>query len=242
MLKKIYLVWAIFWVLIGFLITMPINLIFLSFKKTYPIAHFLRKVWAWFIFIPNGMILKVNGKENLKGLEKWIYTPNHSSYIDIPTTALALPGVLCFMAKSELAKVPVFGYFFKTIDISVNRGSSVNAYNAFLEAGNRLENGHQIPVIFPEGTIPKNAPHLGKFKIGAFKLAIEKKVPIVPVTMIDNCKRFPDKKPIIATPGKLRVFIHRPIPTENLKAEDAPKLMEEVYCIIENKLKEYYPI
>ncbi len=240
LLNKIYLLWAFFWVVFGFVITMPINMVFMSFKSTLPLAHFMRKIWAKIIILSSFMWIKVEGKENLKGLSKWVYAPNHSSYIDIPVATLALPGVLCFMAKAELAKVPLFGYFFRTIDIAVDRKSIKSAHAAFVEAGVRLQNG-QIPLLFPEGTIPADSPKLGKFKIGAFRLAIEQKVPIVPVTMIDNSARFPDKKPLSATPGQLRVVIHRPILTENLNIDDAEALLQQVYAIIENELIKYYP-
>jgi len=235
MLNALYLTWSILWVVLGFLITMPINLIFLSFKKTYPIAHFLRKVWAYIIFLPIGMWVKVSGKENLKGLNQYIYVPNHSSYIDIPASTIALPGVLCYMAKEELARFPIFGYFFKTIDIGVKRANARKAYEAFLEIGTRLDEG-QTPLIFPEGTIPNNSPQLGNFKIGAFRLAIEKQVPIIPVTMLDNARRFPDQKPLVGRPGKMRVIIHRPIPTTSLNANDADMLKKKVYRIIEQGL------
>ena len=129
--------------------------------------------------------------------------------------------------------------FVKTIDIGVRRSSARNAYAAFIEMGTRLDEG-QIPLIFPEGSIPKSSPVLGNFKIGAFRLAIEKKVPIVPVSMIDNSTRFPDKKPIIARPGKMRVTIHRPIPTENLNVEDAEQLKQKVFTIIEAELKKHH--
>lgn len=219
---------------------MPINLVFLSFKKTYPIAHVLRIVWACIIFLPCGLWVNVKGKENLKGLRNFIYTPNHSSYIDIPTCALALPGILSFMAKHELAKIPIFGYFFKTIDLGVKRRARRDAYKAFIKMGDKLEEG-QKPIIFPEGTIPQNAPKLGNFKLGAFKMAIEKGVPIVPVSMPKNSYCFPDKKKIILRQAILPVIIHRPIPTANLKAEDAPALMQQVYNIIEKELKRHNP-
>ena len=235
MLNALYLVWAIFWVVIGFIITMPINLIFLSFKRTYFIGHFLRKLWAFIIFLPIGMWVTVSGKEHVKGLNQFIYAPNHSSYIDIPASTIALPGILCYMAKDELTKFPIFGYFFKTIDIGVKRGNARKAYEAFIEIGDRLNTG-QIPLIFPEGTIPAKSPHLGNFKIGAFRLAIEKQVPIVPVTMLDNAARFPEQKPLVGRPGRMRVIIHRPISTTNLKSDDAEMLKMKVYRIIEQTL------
>jgi 1-acyl-sn-glycerol-3-phosphate acyltransferase len=235
MLNTLYIIWGVVWVTIGFIVTMPLNLLFLSFRKTYPIAHFIRKVWAYIIFVPTGISVKVKGKKYLHGVQKAIYVPNHSSYIDIPTCTIALPGVLSFMAKEELAKVPLFGYYFRTIDVAVKRKDIRNAYKSFLEIGERI-NANQRPLIFPEGTIPNKAPNLGTFKLGAFKLAIEKGVPIVPVTMPNNAQCFPDQKPLVLRRKTLNVTIHRPIPTANLKPEDASTLMKKVFNIIESEL------
>lgn len=241
MLNTLYVLWGVLWVLVGFILTMPINMIFLSFKRTYPIAHAIRKLWAYIIFIPLGLRVKVIGQEHIDSNQKYIFAPNHSSYIDIPTCTIALPGVLCFMAKKELAKIPLFGYYFRTIDIGVKRQEMRNAYQAFIKMGERLDQG-QTPLIYPEGTIPAKAPQLGNFKIGAFRLAIEKGIPIVPVTMPNNAQCFPDQKPIRLNRQDLKVIIHRPIPTTNLKAEDAPQLMKEVFHIIESELNSHQVI
>lgn len=236
MLNTLYLIWGALWTVLGFIITMPFNLIFLSFKNTYFIAHFIRKIWAYFIFLPIGVWVKVEGKEHLKDLNKFIYAPNHSSYIDVPACTIALPGVLSFMAKKELAKVPIFGYYFRTIDVGVKRTKIMNAYSGYIELGNRLNIG-QTPLIFPEGTIPTITPELGNFKMGAFKLAIEKGIPVVPVTMPYNADCFPDQKSLVLRRRTLKVIIHRPIPTTNLNIDDASTLKKQVFNIIEEELK-----
>lgn len=233
--RTIYLAWVAI-LFIGFFIpTYPFLLLFLSHPKFYPAAHFYRKTWGWFIFIFSGIIPVITSEEKLKKKQVYIYCPNHTSYFDIITASIALPGFFIFMAKNELAKIPLFGIWFKTIDIGVKRASITNSYKAFSAAKVRLQKGQSL-CLFPEGTIHKTAPILGKFKDGAFRLAIENGIPIVPVTILDNYKRLPEGNMRMSSPGKMRVHIHRPIPTTHLKLEDVDMLKEKVFAIIEKKL------
>jgi 1-acyl-sn-glycerol-3-phosphate acyltransferase len=176
----------------------------------------------------------VRREHRLSRKKKYVFVPNHSSYLDIVTCACLLPGTISFMAKQELRNVPLFGIFFRTIDIPVNRKSNAASHRAFLEAGKRLAKGMNI-LIFPEGTIPAHTPELGRFKIGAFRLAIEQGAEIVPVSIPDNYRRLPDGK-FTAFPGKMRMTIHRPLPSAHLNPADAEALKDEVYRIIEEAL------
>lgn len=90
-----------------------------------------------------------------------------------------IPEYFLFMGKYELLRWPLFNMFFKDMNIAVNRGSHVEAAKAFRRAANALDRGTSL-ALFPEGTIPVFTPRLKPFKDGAFKLAIEKQVPIVP--------------------------------------------------------------
>src|SRR5690606_35170599 len=139
---------------------------------------------------------------------------NHSSYVDIPAITVMMPLYFNFMAKDELRKVPIFGIFFSTIDISVQRKNAVAAHNAFKKAGERLKRGTSM-CLFPEGTITASAPKLEPFKDRAYRLAIEHQVPILPNTPPDNGKRLPDGK-LFCTPSKIRMFVHRPISVDHL--------------------------
>jgi 1-acyl-sn-glycerol-3-phosphate acyltransferase len=217
-----------------FILTYPILLLFVSHPRLYPLAHGYRKVWGWLLILVCGLWPKVRREHRLSRKKKYVFVPNHSSYLDIVTCACLLPGTISFMAKQELRNVPLFGIFFRTIDIPVNRKSNAASHRAFLEAGKRLAKGMNI-LIFPEGTIPAHTPELGRFKIGAFRLAIEQGAEIVPVSIPDNYRRLPDGK-FTAFPGKMRMTIHRPLPTAHLNPADAEALKDEVYRIIEEAL------
>lgn len=92
------------------------------------------------------------------------------------------------MGKHELLDNPLLGIFFRSIDIPVNRDSKISSYKAFKQTGERLERGISV-VIFAEGTVSKYyPPQLQEFKNGPFRLAIELKIPILPITSLDTWK------------------------------------------------------
>lgn len=223
-----------------FLITYPVFFVFTAHPKGYALAHQYRRVWGWVVMFFGGIIPMVKGAKHIPKKSKVIYVMNHSSYLDIVSATCFLPGINIFLAKKELASVPLFGRWFRTIDIAVHRQSSVGSHKAFIEASKRMQEMHCGLIIFPEGTIPSHAPHLAKFKIGAFRLAIELGVKLVPVTLPDNHKRLTDGQ-WTASPGRMRIHIHRAIPTESLKVEDAEELRERVFAIIEKDLQHSIP-
>jgi len=234
-------VWSV-WLAINFIVfflpSLPLLYLFLARKAWYPAAHTYRKVWGSYILFMSGIRWKVEFEVPLDKDKTYVFAPNHSSYLDIPSVTVMIPGYFIFMAKAELAKIPLFGIFFKNLDIPVNRKSAVQAHKSFLEAGKRLGEGTSI-CLFPEGTIPPGSPVLGRFKDGPFRLAIESQVEIVPITLPDNHFRLPDKGSFYGSPGKMRMYVHRPISTAGLKLEDTEGLKQEVYRIIESKLATY---
>lgn len=224
---------------LGFVILFPWFLVTLSHKKLYPAAHFGRKVWGWFLMILSGLWLRVKFEVPYDRKKTYVIVANHASYVDIPAITCGLPGYFNFMAKAELARIPVFGRFFRTIDIGVDRKKTSDAANAFKKANKQLTEDSVSIVIFPEGTIGPWVPALGRFKDGPFKAAIASGVHILPVTLPDNWIKVPEFGPVAARPGLLRMYVHRPIPCAHLKPHEAEDLKQKVFHIIESKLKEY---
>ena len=144
------------------------------------------------------------------------------------------------MAKMELKEIPIFNIFFKTVDISVDRGNARESLKAAQEASESLDQEFNI-IIYPEGTIGTHPPHLLRFKNGPFKLAIEKQVPIVPVTFIDNWKLlYVNGWKMYGYPGRSRVVVHHPVSTSGLTISDLPVIKEKVFSTIECELKKHY--
>ncbi|MBK7682139.1 MAG: 1-acyl-sn-glycerol-3-phosphate acyltransferase [Bacteroidetes bacterium] len=119
------------------------------------------------------------------------------------------------------------------MNISVDRSSIKDSHKAYKRARKDLQKGISL-AIFPEATIPDCSPELGPFKNGAFKLAIEMQVPIVPITFLDNWCIFPDSKgqKLLLRPGISRIVIHPPISTIGLTEEDANGLRDQVKDLI----------
>lgn len=101
-----------------------------------------------------------------------------------------------------------------------------------------LANGNPL-AIFPEGTVSKNAPLMGEFKAGAFALAIQKQVPILPITFLTNWKRI-QRKGILtgkSGPGMSEIIIHAPIDTKGYTKDRVDELKNRVYSIINAPLE-----
>jgi len=132
----------------------------------------------------------------------------------------------------------VLGFFFRTIDITVNRDSKISSFRAFKTAAERLKNGISV-VIFPEATIPLDyPPNLSAFKNGAFRLAIELKIPILPITSLDTWKvLWNTGSQYGSRPGICNIFVHKPIETAHLALDDADTLRDEVHEMIKQKLE-----
>lgn len=231
--------WAVYFLLcfvIFFLLFYPLFLVFLSKPKWYPKAHRLRGIWGGILMILTGIFPSVKFEEKLKRNGTYVLAPNHFSYLDIVTVNVLLPVYFNFMAKSDLGQIPVFGIFFRTIDIPVDRKSPTGSHRAFKEAAERLKAGTSM-LIFPEGGIGKSVPEMSNFKVGAFRLAIENNVPLVPISILDNYKRMKSGGLTDGgTPGRMRILVHKPIDVSGMTLEDVPELQKRVFSIIDAPL------
>ena len=237
-IKFIFAVWFGFWVLIGFIILYPGFAITLSNPKWYYRAHQLRRFWGRWLFFWGAIRVKQIIQTPFDHSKPYVIAPNHSSQLDIVTLSVKLRLDFNFMAKIELARIPVFGIFFRTIDIAVDRKNIRQAAKAYQKALDHLDSGKSI-VVFPEGTIVGSAPKLGRFKEGAFKLAIEKQVDLLPVTIIGNWDVLPDKGKFHFMPGKVIQYVHTPISTKGMTVDQVNELRDKVFQLIGSKLDDY---
>jgi 1-acyl-sn-glycerol-3-phosphate acyltransferase len=142
-----------------------------------------------------------------------------------------------FVGKHELGNVPLFGYMFRNLHISVDRSSLRDRHNAWVRSKEAIDQGKSL-VIFPEGGIvTREPPNMGRFKEGAFKVAIEKQIPIVPVTIPYNWIALFDENFILKR-RSLGLVYHKPIETSGMSLEDVGRLKEKTYTVIDLSLKE----
>jgi len=236
-------VWKTIFILnfvLGLIVLYPLFFVFLSKRKWFPIAFKLKKVWAHWIMIVPLLFYKITWKTKKQELpQPCIYCANHSSYLDIVVSYLVIPNFFVFMGKQELDRAPLFRIFFKEMNILVNRESNKSSHRAFMRAGADIDMGQAV-FIFPEAGISSNGKVRG-FKNGAFKLAIEKQVPIVPITFLNNWKLLQNGGYFKATgkPGISLIVVHPPVSTIGMDENDLISLRTKVYDIIQNELTNY---
>lgn len=164
-----------------------------------------------------------------------MFVANHTSMADIMLMLYATKNPFVFVGKQELAKIPLFGFFYKRTCILVDRDNPKSRRDVFQQAQEKLQQGLSV-CIFPEGGVPDESVELDTFKDGAFRLAIEHRIPIAPMTFHDNKKRF-SYTFFSGTPGRMRVMIHPVIPTKILEMEDKRTLKLETRELILNELQ-----
>jgi len=231
--RALWKIWFLLNFVVGLLVLFPFFYVLLSREEWFPLAFRLKKFWARWILLVPGIFVSVKKEIDLKSIQgPAIYCANHVSYLDIVISYIIIPNYFVFMAKQELQKAPLFNIFFKKMNILVDRKSRVGSHKAFMEAAEGIDEGRSM-FLFPEGTISKDA-RLKPFKNGSFKLAIEKQVPIVPITFLNNWKLLQNGGFFKANgrPGLAKVIIHKPIETKGMTEADLVSLRERVYKII----------
>jgi len=182
-----------------------------------------------------GFKVDVIEEQVLKKEKSFMFCPNHTSMIDVFVMLAITKNPFVFVGKIELTKIPIFGFFYKRTCIIVDRSDSKSRNSVFDKARLRLDDGLDI-CIFPEGLVPADeSVVLSDFKNGAFRLAIEYQIPIVPITMYD-CKKLFSYTFFSGSPGKLRVKVHSVIETKGLTIKEGNLLKKRTFEVIYNEL------
>jgi 1-acyl-sn-glycerol-3-phosphate acyltransferase len=231
------IIWKTYFLLyfsVTLILLFPLFYLFLLHRSLYPYAFVLKKFWARVLAFGGGVYPSVTWDYKPQKDQTFIIVSNHTSYLDIVISYCFLSHYFVFMGKEELRKLPLFRIFFKDMNITVNRKSKLGSHRAFLRAASELKMGRSV-MIFPEGTISKKAPKMQPFKNGAFKLAIDLQIPILPVTFMDNYKLLEDKPYFrgIMRPGISRIVVHKPIATTGISEAGLERLKETVKETIE---------
>lgn len=188
-----------------------------------------------------GIMKKLNIKLNISGLENIpqgpvVFVSNHQGYGDIPVYGAAITTKqFGFIAKDDLAKIPVFGEWIRDIRSVFIERSDPRASLKAIEQGIELLNQGYSLVIFPEGTRSKGT-NMGEFKKGSLRLATKPGVPVVPITINGTYKMFEEKG--YTQPATVDFYIHPAIETKDLPKSESNNLAEKVEKIIKDKLYE----
>lgn len=218
----LYRIWFYILVALPIIILLPILVISILRETWYPFFFKLARFWARFILIGMGFQYKIEREQVPQASKSYMFIANHTSMTDIMLMLVAVKNPFVFVGKKELAKIPLFGFFYKRTSILVDRSSPKSRQAVFLRAQRRLKQGMSI-CIFPEGGVPDEDIVLDDFKDGAFRMAINHQIPIVPITFLDNKKRF-SYTFFSGSPGQMRAKIHKFISTEGLTIQDTKEI------------------
>jgi len=232
-------IWFALWFALPFLILFPFFYVALR-TGHFDFVYRLKRFWSRIICFGSFLYPLILYKTKKYKLPKpCVIVSNHSSYLDIVFTPFYTDHTAFYMGKSELLKIPLFKYFFVYLDIPVNRKSITDSHKAFLEAGKKIDQGISL-IIYPEGTI-SNQGKLRAFKNGAFKLAIEKQVPIVPVVNFNNWHYLENGGFFKSNgkPGIPDILVGNPINTIGMNEKNVDELKQKVHNFITLELDKY---
>ena len=223
------IIFCILFVLFFFLLLVPI-----LFPRKFRLVGKFNRWWAKSLLILVGIPFKVEYREPLNRRRQYIFCPNHCSYMDIVTLGLNKHDAV-FVGKNDLKNIPFFGFMYSKLHITVDRAKLKSRYITLVKSLKAIDQGKSL-VIFPEGGIvTKYPPAMGEFKDGAFRAAIEKQIPIVPVTIPYNWIILPPDQFLLHW-KKMKVIFHEPIDPSIYSLKDLHLLKDRVKNIIENEL------
>ncbi len=200
--------------LVLFLIFFPLLLVPIVFPSRYAWIGIINRWWARLLFIFCLLPYKVICETPLNPRQPYIFCPNHFSYLDIPTMGLN-PINCIFVGKNDMENIPLFGFMYRKLHITVDRARMKSKYDSLIKSRRAIDQGKSL-VIYPEGGIlVKHAPVMERFKDGAFRLAIEKQIPVVPVTIPHNWIILPPEE-FVLYQGSITAIFHKPIDTKGL--------------------------
>jgi 1-acyl-sn-glycerol-3-phosphate acyltransferase len=184
--------------------------------------------FAWGILKIWGMKLEVENEQGLYTTQPCVYTCNHQGAMDVPIFGWIFPTRAVVVGKKELMWIPLFNLFFLAAGNIVldrqNRSKSVASLGTAVEAVKK----RKVSIwIFPEGTRNMSDQPLLPFKKGAFYMAIQAQVPIVPV-VASHQKPFFDSKNRVLKGGKIKVRVLPPIETKGMDESQISELSEKV--------------
>lgn len=205
-------------------------------ESWYPSFFKIARLWAKIVLYGMGFYPKIKRLTTVNEKESFMIVANHTCMTDVMLMLVAVKNPFVFVGKKELSKYPIFGFFYKRSSILVDRKSKKSRYEVFERAQKRINQGLSI-CIFPEGLVPDDkSVVLSPFKDGAFRLAIEHQLPILPLSFLDNKRRF-SYEFFSGSPGQMRVIVNPAISIKNFTLDDKDQIKDEVWALIYKDLE-----
>lgn len=240
LLRLLYFIYAVSTFLLFMFIILPFVLIGSFFGKIQG-GNFIYSacgVWADLWLLSIGIHHKNFYEAPHDKSKQFIFVANHISYFDAPVIVKSLRQSVRILGRSEMSKLPFFGFIYRNAIVTVNRSSPEHRAKSVRILKSVLRKGISI-FIFPEGTLNETGRPLKEFYDGAFRIAIETKTPIKPILFLDSFKRLSYESVLSLNPGRSRSVFLKEISVEGLTSNDVNTLKQKVFSQMEEKLIEY---
>lgn len=227
-LVKLYTLWVLIVFSVFMIVLLPgIMIPFLLGRRLSWIGYSFLWLWSWIFSMLTFIRYDLKGREHIQAKTSYIYVSNHTSFLDIPGIRLLIPGEFRPIAKKELLKIPVFGFIVKAATVVVDRSNAQSRKQSIEKLREILKGGISI-LVFAEGTQNRTKEILQPFKDGAFRIAIDTQLPIVPLVVIGAGRLMPPGK-IDIKPGNIKVVAGEPISVEGLTPDDIQTLKQKTF-------------
>ncbi len=200
---------------------------FLLGRKFSWIGYEFLRLWSWVFSMLTFIRYEFSGTEHLTKNTSCIYVSNHTSFLDIPGIRLIIPGEFRPIAKKELLKIPIFGIIVKAATVVVDRSNAQSRKRSIEKLRDILAGGISI-LVFAEGTQNRTKEILQPFKDGAFRIAIDTQLPIVPLVVTGAGPLMPPGT-LTIKPGRIKIIAGAPIPVTGLSTNDTQTLKQQVF-------------
>lgn len=196
-----------------------------SRAANYPARWWSRSI-CYLLFIR----VKISGLEKADPTCSYIFVSNHQSVFDIFVLYGWLPNLFKWIMKMELRKMPLVGQACESAGhIFIDRRNPMAAQKSLKKAENRLVKGVSV-VVFPEGT-RTNTGQMGKFKRGAFRIATDLGLPLLPITLKGSFERMP-RHAFYVRPGTIEIIFHDPIDVKPYGNAISQELIQRTWDVI----------
>lgn len=208
--------------LVATVVTATVTMLAFPWRNAYwvnRVQAYWARLFCYLLFIP----VTITGQEHIQPQQSYVFVSNHQSMYDVFVIYGWLPVIFKWLMKAELKHTPFVGWACQAAGhIFVERKSVVNAMNSLKEVEQRLTNGI-CTVIFPEGTRTSNG-EVGRFKRGAFQIAIDLHLPVVPISLT-GCYEVMDRHALLVTRHPITMHIGEPIYLDQLGTDDSQEII-----------------
>lgn len=235
----IYCICALVLFIAGMLCTLPFVAIF-SLRGSVKGGNLIYKTcfywdWCWMTILGLRHIMLPGPAPDPE--KQYVFVANHISYLDIPLILRVIHHhAFRVLGKAEMRKIPIFGYIYSRAVVMVDRSSPDHRSKSARELIGALRQGISV-FIFPEGTFNETHEPLKRFYDGAFRIAIETRMPVKPILFLDTYDRMHYSSLFSLNPGKLRTVFLPEVSVEGLNIGDLPRLREKVFKMMEESLR-----